>query len=95
MTTLRTLPEALAEAARTDEGYVFVADGIETRRSYADLRLASLGVARALREAGLRPGDLAALAIGDAEQFLTTLFGASMAGIIPASLDRLDRKSVV
>ncbi len=87
MTALRTLPEALAEAARTDEGYVFVADGIETRRSYADLRLASLGVARALREAGLRPGDLAALAIGDAEQFLTTLFGASMAGIIPASLD--------
>jgi fatty-acyl-CoA synthase len=83
---LRTLPEALADAARTDESYVFAADGIETRRSFADLRLASLGVARALREAGLRPGDLATLVIPDAEQFLTTLCGASLAGIIPASL---------
>jgi fatty-acyl-CoA synthase len=86
MTALRTLPEALAEAARTDEGYVFVAEGIEMRRSFADLRMASLGVARALREAGLRPGDLATLVIDDAEQFLTTLCGASLAGIIPASL---------
>jgi len=86
MTALRTLPEALADAARTDESYLFVADGIETRRSFADLRLASLGVARALREAGLQPGDLATLVIGDAEQFLTTLCGASLAGIIPASL---------
>ena len=83
---MRTLPEALADAARTDESYVFAADGIETRRSFADLRLASLGVARALREAGLRPGDLATLVIPDAEQFLTTLCGASLAGIIPASL---------
>jgi acyl-CoA synthetase (AMP-forming)/AMP-acid ligase II len=86
MTVLRTLPEALADAARTDESYLFVADGIETRRSFADLRLASLGVACALREAGLQPGDLATLVIGDAEQFLTTLCGASLAGIIPASL---------
>jgi fatty-acyl-CoA synthase len=86
LTPLRTLPEALAEAAHTDAGYVFLADGIETRRSFADLRLAALGVARALREAGLRPGDLATLVIGDAEQFLTTLCGASLAGIIPASL---------
>ena len=86
MTALRTLPEALADAARTDKSFVFIADGIETRRSFADLRRASLGVARALREAGLRPGDLAALVIDDAEQFLTTLCGASLAGIIPASL---------
>jgi fatty-acyl-CoA synthase len=86
MTALRTLPEALADAARTDKGLVFIADGIETRRSFADLRLESLGVARALREAGLRPGDLAALVIDDAAQFLTTLCGASLAGIIPASL---------
>ena len=57
MTALRTLPEALADAARTDEGYVFVADGIETRRSYADLRLASLGVARALRGAATSHND--------------------------------------
>ncbi len=86
MRTLRTLPEALADAARTDEGYVFVAGGVEIRRSYAEVHAASLGVARALREAGLRRGDLVAIVVNDAEQFLTTLFGASMAGVVPASL---------
>ena len=50
------------------------------------MRLASCRIARALRETGLRRGDLVALVLGDAEQFLTTLFGASMAGVIPASL---------
>ena len=41
---------------------------------------------RALRAQGLGRGDLVALIIGDSEQFLTTLFGASIAGVIPASL---------
>jgi fatty-acyl-CoA synthase len=86
MGTLRTLPEALAEAARTDAGYVFVAGDVETRRSYAEIRKASLGVARALREAGLRRGDLVAIVVNDAEQFLTTLLGASISGVVPASL---------
>ena len=86
MGTLRTLPEALAEAARTDAGYVFVAGDVEARRSYAEIRKASLGVARALREAGLRRGDLVAIVVNDAEQFLTTLLGASISGVVPASL---------
>ena len=86
MRKLRTLPEALAEAACTDEGYVFVVNGVETRRSYAAIREASLGVARALRDAGVRRGDLVAVVIGDAQQFLTTFFGASIAGAIPASV---------
>ena len=86
MANLRTLPEALAEAARGDEGYVFAMNGAEVRRSYPQLREASLRVARALRELGLRRGDLVALVIGDAEQFLTTLFDASMAGVVPTSL---------
>ena len=34
----RTLPQALTEAACTDAGYVFVAGGLETRRSYAEIR---------------------------------------------------------
>ena len=86
MTRVRTLPEALAEAARGEEGYVFVANGVETTRSYAALHESSLRVAGALRESGLGRGDLVALVIGDAEPFLTTLFGASIAGVIPASL---------
>jgi fatty-acyl-CoA synthase len=86
MSTLRTLPEALHHAARTDTGYCFVSAGAETRRSFADVREASLRVARALREAGLRRGDLVAIVLSDAEQFLSTLLGASIAGLIPASL---------
>jgi fatty-acyl-CoA synthase len=86
MTRLRTLPEALAEAAHAGAGYCFAANGVDAHRSYADVRLASFRIAGGLRESGLRRGDLVALVLGDAEQFLETLFGASMAGVIPASL---------
>jgi fatty-acyl-CoA synthase len=82
----RTLPEALAEAAHGQAGYIFVASGRETRRSYAEIYEASRRVSRGLRALGLGHGDLVALVVGDAEQFLTTLFGASVAGVIPASL---------
>ncbi|HWW85737.1 MAG TPA: fatty acyl-AMP ligase, partial [Vicinamibacterales bacterium] len=43
-------------------------------------------VAQSLLDAGLGRGDLVALVVGDAEGFLTSLFGASMAGVVPASL---------
>jgi fatty-acyl-CoA synthase len=86
MPGLRTLPEALSAASDTNQGFVFIADGVEVRRTYAEIRRAALGVSRALIESGLRPGDLVALVIADAEPFLTALFGASMAGLIPASL---------
>jgi fatty-acyl-CoA synthase len=83
---LRTLPAALADAARGAAGYTFLSGGIETFRSYADVYAASRRVARALRDAGLRGGDLVAIVLADAEAFLTTLFGASMAPVTPASL---------
>lgn len=82
-----TLPEALAVAAETGEGYTFVAGGVETRRSYREMRRAALGVARSLREAGLGRGDLVALVISEPERVLTALFGASIAGMVPAPLD--------
>jgi len=59
---------------RSDQGYIFVVGGVETRRSYAELQQASFRVARSLSEAGLRPGDVVALVLGDAEPFLTALF---------------------
>jgi fatty-acyl-CoA synthase len=86
MSSVRTLPEALAEAARGDKGYTFVGAKSETPRSYAAVYERSLRVASALRRLGLGRGDLVALVIGDAETFLTALFGASIAGVIPASL---------
>jgi fatty-acyl-CoA synthase len=86
MPILRTLPEALAEAARAGDGYYFLADGHETFRSYADVRGAACRFARALVESGLHRGDLVGLVLNDAEAFLTALMGASMAGVVPASM---------
>jgi fatty-acyl-CoA synthase len=86
MANLRTLPDALAEAARADAGYFFLSAGAETFRSYADVQAAAWRVARSLAESGLRRGDLVALVLPDADDFLTTLLGASTAGLIPASL---------
>jgi acyl-CoA synthetase (AMP-forming)/AMP-acid ligase II len=86
MAPWRTLPEALAGAARTSAGYCFVSGDTDRWRSYADIRHSAMCVARSLREAGLRRGDLAALVLPDGEQFLVTLFGASLAGVTPASL---------
>jgi fatty-acyl-CoA synthase len=86
MSRLHTLPEALAAASHTDQGFVFIGDGGEVRRSFAELRRQALGVAHALSAQGLRPGDLVALVIADAEPFLTALFGVSVAGLVPASL---------
>ena len=86
MSGLRTLPEALAEAARSDAGYWFVSNGRDVFRSYTEVRNRSLGAARALAERGVARGDLVAIVLADPEPFLTTLFGASLAGAIPASL---------
>jgi len=86
MAGLRTLPEALAQGAVGDAGYCFVDGAGERRRNYADLQQAALRTGASLRGAGLRRGDLVGLVLPDAEQFLITLFGASIAGLIPASI---------
>ena len=86
MANLRTMPDALADAARADTGYTFLSGSVETFRSYAEIRHASCRVARSLLDAGLHLGDLVALVLSDAESFLTALFGASIARLIPASL---------
>jgi fatty-acyl-CoA synthase len=86
MKEVRTLPQALAKAAEGGAGYVFVDGRAERPRSYSEIRDASLAVARALRATGLERGDIVALIVGDEEQFLTALFGASIAGLVPACL---------
>src|SRR5262249_9111283 len=86
MPSLRTLPEALAQAAATDCGYTFINAAGEVYRAYRAIEAESRRVARSLRDAGLRRGDLVALVVSDAEQFVTALYGASLAGVVPASL---------
>ena len=67
---VRTLPQALADAANSGEGYLFVDERVEVRRSYAEMYAAAVVTATALLEAGLRRGDLVALIVADAEPFL-------------------------
>ena len=87
MDVARTIPEALAAAARSSHGYRFVgARGAESRKSYGEMYESALRVAGSFAALGLRRGDLVAIIVGDSESFLTTLFGASIAGLVPASL---------
>ena len=86
MAGLRTLPEALSQGAAADAGYCFAAPDGDRWRPYADLQQGAWRAASFLRAAGLRRGDLVGLVLSDAEQFLTALFGASIAGLTPASI---------
>ena len=86
MPTAKTLADALDEGARSAAGYTFLDDRGARTRSYAEIGIAARRLAAGLRAAGLRQGDVVALIINDAEQFLTTLIGAALAGVAPASL---------
>jgi fatty-acyl-CoA synthase len=91
MPPLRTLPQALRDAAGSGHGCLFIGGGppghhAEVRRSYADLHAAARRVSHRLLELGLQKGDVVALALDEAEAFLTRLYGVSIAGLLPASL---------
>jgi fatty-acyl-CoA synthase len=86
MARLKTVADALDAGSNTGAGYTFLGEGRTRTRSYAEMGLAARRIAAGLRASGLEPGDVAAIVIGDAEQFLTTLIGAALAGVVPASL---------
>ncbi len=83
---LKTLPDALDAASSSGAGYTFLGERGARTLPYAGFRASCYRVAAGLRRAGLERGDVVALVIADAEQFLTTLVGASVAGMVPASL---------
>ena len=83
---LKTLADALDAASSSGAGYTFLGEHGARTLPYAGFRASCYGVAAGLRRAGLERGDVVALVIADAEQFLTTLVGASVAGMVPASL---------
>jgi len=86
MAALRTLHQAFDEAAATASGYWFTSHDTEQWTTYRALRNGSLQLARSLRDAGVRRGDIVALLLPEAEQFLVALFGTSYSGATPASL---------
>ena len=84
MTALRTLPEALANAAAGRSGFRFVNEqGEERPCPYAEVLELAARLGGALRADGLRRGDRVALVIQDPEGFLTAFLGASVAGLVP------------
>jgi fatty-acyl-CoA synthase len=86
--SLLTLPEALLAAERTGGSYGYLAEDVQDgeRQPFAGLAGQALSVGGALREAGLRPGDVIALIVPEPRAFLTTFLGASCAGLVPAPL---------
>jgi fatty-acyl-CoA synthase len=82
----KTLLDALNAGSASDAGFTFLSDAGPRVRSYAEMRRAASRFAAGLQRAGLRRGDVVALVIADAEQFLIALLGTVAAGAVPASL---------
>ena len=82
----KTLVEAL-ELAAAQEGYGFSHLNDEREAPvfvpYADLRAKARRIAAALQAKGLRKGDRLGLILPDSQDFIATLLGAMVAGVIP------------
>jgi fatty-acyl-CoA synthase len=84
---IRTVAQALDDAAASPGGYTFVAaDGRELDTPFKVLRDTALALGGALRARGLKRGDYVAIVIPEADGFLTAFLGASVAGLVPMPL---------
>jgi len=83
----RSLPEALAAAAGSDEGLIFV-DGEERERrfAWAEIRERARCAAGGLAAAGVRPGDRVAIILPTGPEFFDAFLGAQLAGAVPVPL---------
>ena len=83
---------AAADPART---HAYLDDGVETQDvSFGALRDGAAGVAAALAERGLQPGDRVAIMLPTGVDFLRSFLGVMAAGLVPVPLypaARLDR----
>jgi fatty-acyl-CoA synthase len=84
---IRTVAQALDDAAASSGSFTFVRENNrELVTPFKVLRDSALAVGGALRARGLERGDYVALLIPEAEGFLTTFFGLSLAGLVPIPL---------
>lgn len=87
MNTPATLPETLAYAAERPGAITYIDEhGAERVTTYAELYGHALRVGGSLREFGLVPKDRVAFIVPDADEFLITLFGATVGGFVPTPL---------
>jgi fatty-acyl-CoA synthase len=79
-----TVSDALVRAAATGRGLVAIEhDGRSTHMTYDRLLQRALGVAAALMQAGLEPGDHVALVVPEVAGFIEAFFGILTAGLVP------------
>jgi acyl-CoA synthetase (AMP-forming)/AMP-acid ligase II len=82
-----TVNEALAAAARTPHGLVFVdAAERETRLPWAEVYARARGTAAGLRRLGVAPGERLALLLPTSPDFMDAFFGTLLAGAVPVPL---------
>jgi fatty-acyl-CoA synthase len=82
-----TLNEALAAAARTPHGLVFVdAAERETRLPWAEVYARARRTAAGLRRLGVAPGERLALLLPTSPGFMDAFFGTLLAGAVPVPL---------
>jgi acyl-CoA synthetase (AMP-forming)/AMP-acid ligase II len=82
-----TVNEALAAAARTSLGLVFVdAAERETRLPWADVYQRARHTAAGLRRLGVAPGERVALLLPTSPGFMDAFFGTLLAGAVPVPL---------
>jgi fatty-acyl-CoA synthase len=87
MLTIRTVAQALDDAAASSGGFTFVREnGRELVMPFKVLRDSALAVGGALRARGLDPGDYVAVLVPEADGFLTAFLGISLAGLVPIPL---------
>jgi fatty-acyl-CoA synthase len=85
--TLRTLPEALVDAARSDVGLTAIEhDGRAIGLSYRDLLTEALRLGGGLHAHGLRQGDRVALVLPEVHDFIRAFFAIAAAGCVPVPL---------
>src|SRR5262245_60603496 len=87
MLKVRTIAQALDDAATGSGGFTFVREnGRELVTPFKVLRDSALAVGGALRARGLDRGDRVALLVPEADGFLTAFLGVSLAGLVPVPL---------
>jgi fatty-acyl-CoA synthase len=85
--TLRTLPEALVEAARSDAGLTIIEhDGRTIELPYHELLRESLRLGGGLRAHGISVGDRVAVVMPEVHDFIRAFFAIAVAGAVPVPL---------
>lgn len=87
MQRLRTLIQALEDAAATDRGYRYVrGDGSIDEQPYSQLFADACRIAASLHDKSFVRGTLIGIVAADPRAFLTAFAGISAAGLVPAPL---------